>query len=510
MSNQTCGASEVGVLKKRVGMAAGALLLTMLTWSLASPLGSTHDEWFHLGSIWCANGVDGKDCTAFNEPGESGFYTGVAAIEDGSCFLDNPAEITRCKTAVASSYPANFEFYPSTYYRVMNLFVSEHPTLSVLAMRLFNGALGVLLLIGVLLLANDRLRMAWLTGYAFTLLPMTMYLTSSIQPSGWAVTGVSTSWIFLHIAITNGWSNRRNSGWAWALWAVATAMVFASRYDAFMFLLFSNFMVLLVKAQVVRRLRLSYLAGLTALAISALYLTSKVNSMVSWLFDFPLTRPEGWAKTSTWISHWLVQTIWVPVQALGIEPLGQNVTGTLSTRLPDAVWILGVALLGTVLIISLVHTSAEQLLLIAASFVLIAFVVLSFNGRLDRDLFKLSGRYVLPVFSFVIGFSVYLSKSPFQLMQIDRLRKTIIALLSIVHFLSLHSIVETNVDGQSHSVELISVKTSGWWWAGLPLGPNFIVIFGSILFTWFLINAWSSVATVQIGVLDAMKGKTND
>ena len=75
--------------RRRIVLAAGALFLTMLTWAFASPLGSTSDEWFHLGSIWCANGVDGTDCLDFNEPGENGYYNGVAAIEDGSCFLDN-------------------------------------------------------------------------------------------------------------------------------------------------------------------------------------------------------------------------------------------------------------------------------------------------------------------------------------------------------------------------------------------------------------------------------------
>jgi hypothetical protein len=491
-------------------MAAGALLLTMLTWSLASPLGSTHDEWFHLGSIWCANGVDGKDCTAFNEPGESGYYTGVAAIEDGSCFLDNPAEVSRCKTAAASSYPANFKLYPSTYYKVMNLFVSEHPTLSVLAMRLFNGMLGVLLLSSVLLLSNGRQRMAWLTGYTFTLLPMTMYLTASVHPSGWAVTGVGTSWIFLHIAITAGRSNRRKLGWAWALWAVSTAMVFASRYDAFMFLLFSNFVVLVITLNVFQRLRLRYLAGLAALAVIALYLTSRVNGMVSWIFEFPLTERVEFTKTSTWLSHWIMQTIWVPVQSLGIEDLGQGLPGQFTVRLPGAVWIIGIALLGAALLLSLHTVRSEQIAVLGGSYALLAFVILSFNGRLERDLFNLSGRYVLPIFSFIVGYSVYLSKSPFQLIQIDRLRKIIIALLSIVHFLSLYSVVETNVDGQSHSIELISIGTGGWWWTGLPLGPNFIVIFGSILFTWFLVNACSSVVAIQIGVIDNLKEKTND
>jgi hypothetical protein len=271
------------------------------------------------------------------------------------------------------------------------------------------------------------------------------------------------------------------------------AMVFASRYDAFMFLLFSNFVVLVFTYNIFRRLRLSHLSGISALAVIALYLTSRVNGMVSWIFNFPLTQPEGWTKTSTWISHWLLQTIWVPVQSLGVEPLGQAIAGTQTTRIPDAVWIVGVALLGTALVFSFIRTSREQIFLLLVSFLLIAFVVMSFNGRLDRDLFKLSGRYVLPVFSFVVGYSVFLSRSPFQLMEIKPLRNFTITALSAIHALSLHAVIETNIDGQSFSVEPIWVGADGWWWAGLPLGPNFIIIFGSFSFSWFLLKAWSII-----------------
>jgi hypothetical protein len=274
-----------------------------------------------------------------------------------------------------------------------------------------------------------------------------------------------------------------------------------------MFLLFSNFVVLLITLDVFRRLRLRYLAGTAALALIALYLTSRVNGMVSWIFNFPLTQPEGWTKTSTWISHWLLQTIWVPVQSLGVEPLGQPIAGTQPTLMPDAVWIVGVALLGAALVFSFIRTSRKQIFLLLVSFLLIAFVVMSFNGRLDRDLFKLSGRYVLPVFSFVIGYSIFLSRSPFQLMEIKPLRNFTIAALSAIHALSLHAIIETNVDGQSFSIEPIWVGADGWWWVGLPLGPNFIIIFGSFGFTWFLMKAWSIIGAY--GVDDLIIRKEN-
>ena len=156
---------------------------------------------------------------------------------------------------MAEPYPSNFGLYPSSFYRVMNLFVTSHPTLSVLAMRLVNGLIAVALFAGVLMVSKQRERLAWLTGYIFTLLPMTLYLTASIHPSGWAVTGTSTSWLFLQSAISTPREQKKKRNWSIALWVFSSLLVFASRYDAFMFVLFSNFVVLVITFKIFSRFR---------------------------------------------------------------------------------------------------------------------------------------------------------------------------------------------------------------------------------------------------------------
>jgi hypothetical protein len=91
----------------------------------------------------------------------------------------------------------------------------------------------------------------------------------------------------------------------------------------------------------------------------------------------------------------------------------------------------------------------------------------------------------------MVGHFIYLSKSPIQLMEILSLRQVSIALLSVTHFLALHSVVETYASTQSFGLLPVIIERNGWWWVGLPFGPNFIVLFGSICFTKFLITAWS-------------------
>jgi hypothetical protein len=131
------------------------------------------------------------------------------------------------------------------------------------------------------------------------------------------------------------------------------------------------------------------------------------------------------------------------------------------------------------------------------------FIIMSLNGRQERDFFNLSGRYILPLVPFIVGLCVYLSKSPVQLMELRRLRILVITLLSITHTIALHSVVETYVDGQSYAFLPITVGETGWWWIGLPLGPNFIVLLGSLCFAKFLTLLWSTVPTVQIEVVES-------
>ena len=117
---------------------------------------------------------------------------------------------------------------------------------------------------------------------------------------------------------------------------------------------------------------------------------------------------------------------------------------------------------------------------------MLTFIILSFSGRLERDFYNLSGRYIIPLVPFIVGLCIYLSKSPVQLMEIRRLRILATVLLSVTHAISLHSVVETYVDGQSFAFLPISVGESGWWWIGLPFGPNFIVLVGTLSFAKFL------------------------
>ena len=59
---------------RRIVHAAIALFVTFACWSLSNPPGATADEWFHLGSIWCAAGVNGDSCMDKYDSADVGYY----------------------------------------------------------------------------------------------------------------------------------------------------------------------------------------------------------------------------------------------------------------------------------------------------------------------------------------------------------------------------------------------------------------------------------------------------
>jgi hypothetical protein len=269
----------------------------------------------------------------------------------------------------------------------------------------------------------------------------------------------------------------------------------ASRYEAFLYFVASNLIAIAATYPPTRWLRWKIILPTTATLVLGGIAILRLNEIASWALKFPFQPQPGQNKNAEWISHWVLQLIAVPVESLGTGLIGQR-----PLIIPHVVWIVGIALLGGVLLFSFIKTSVSQLVAICGSLIMLAFIVLSFSGRLERDFFNLSGRYIIPLVPFIVGLCIYLSKSPVQLMEIRRLRILAIVLLSVTHAIALHSVVETYVDGQSFAFLPISVGESGWWWIGLPFGPNFIVLVGTLSFAKFLTLIWSTISTVQISV----------
>ena len=172
--------------------------------AVSSPPGSSPDDTFHMNSIWCSRGDDNQRC----QPG------GDAATR----LLPHQVAIPQCYVGVgtrsAACRPGDYDQamhpdtrtqtgnwnsgYPPVYYAAMSVFVLDSLDESVVAMRIANALLAVLLVAGLTWWLPRRLKSVAPLAFLATSVPLALFTLSSINPSGWAIVSGGTLWLAVY------------------------------------------------------------------------------------------------------------------------------------------------------------------------------------------------------------------------------------------------------------------------------------------------------------------------
>lgn len=221
-----------------------------LGWVLASPVGGSPDDDYHLASIWCPRPVEGS-CQTRVIDGEVNVLVPEPIANSSKCYAFKQEVSAACTLPYLdenNGYTRRYDDgnYPKGYYRFHHLFVTESVNQSILLMRTVNMLISVALLgaIGALIPAVQR------RGYALALLiawvPMGVYYVASNNPSSWALTGTVAfavgmlgalnsqgvrRWVLVALASLGGLLcifSRGDS--AFFLFVIATALVFAIQW----------------------------------------------------------------------------------------------------------------------------------------------------------------------------------------------------------------------------------------------------------------------------------------
>jgi hypothetical protein len=272
-------------------------------------------------------------------------------------------------------------------------------------------------------------------------------------------------------------------------------MCLASRYDIFGFFLVTSAIasIFAMTPEATSKHRFKLTTILLVLSSAGFFVLNQFVKNTSSLNLFR-TSPGDY-DNKTWVTAWLIRAVAIPVEILG--------TGQIAHRgivMPPIVWILGIAVVAPVLIFSLIGINLRQIGVLATSIVLLFFAVLSFNQLMYRDLEHVNGRYIIPLLPAMIGLVVHTSKSSMQFLEIREFRLVTISILGLAHSISLHTVLDVFVDGQSFSFLPLTVGDTGWWWVGLPIGPNFVWLLGSLSFIQFLRKIWSLVPYVDLSL----------
>lgn len=225
---------------RRVVVPAVAVLLAVLVgvgWALSSPLSSSPDDDYHLGSIWCPRPAQGS-CETSQVNGMPVVRV-PRAVSDTSmhCFVfsENSAGCVVGYDDDELVWSTRFDDgdYPVGYYRVHHLLVGHDVELSAVLMRVLNVLLCVALVAVLVLLApREEVPAVWLVPM-LSWTPMGLYFIASNNPTSWAVTGLFVYCAGVYLATRV--QGRRRVGLLGA--AVAGAlMCLGSRYDAAFYL----------------------------------------------------------------------------------------------------------------------------------------------------------------------------------------------------------------------------------------------------------------------------------
>jgi len=225
---------NAGVRRGRIMAVVAALawLALGLAWSLASPPGSSPDDDFHLGSIWCAWGREATGCVE-GAIGETRVDVQVPALQQAfsNCVALKPEASAACQFASQGPPPttANTGLYPPGYYSFLRLFATDNLAGSIVAMRMAVWTVCTALWAGLLLIIPNPSRYRILLAALAAFVPLGLFLSASTNPSGLVVTTIPVA--VLAVAFAGDFRRRRGAA-AVGLAAVAGVAAVVTRSDA--------------------------------------------------------------------------------------------------------------------------------------------------------------------------------------------------------------------------------------------------------------------------------------
>ncbi|MCJ7827355.1 MAG: DUF2142 domain-containing protein [Demequinaceae bacterium] len=469
------------------------------SWAVASPVGSSPDDDFHLDSIWCASAnndacLPGTDSTTRVVP---------LALLKTPCYAFHDEKSAECQVPYLESDLApdtltdrgNFQgAYPPVYYSTMSVFAGPGVESSVLIMRVLSIVLfiGLTSLLFALLPLRRRPTLIW--GWLITTVPLGLFLIASNNPSGWAVIGVGTAWIaLLGYYETSGRTRAALAG----LFLISVLMAAGSRGDSAFYVLFAIGVVLFLKYARDRAFFLASILPLAAalVALAFFVLSSQVGSGIHGFSNQVSGEPAPGAEYGRFsvLAHNLLN---LPYLLTGV--FGGWGLGWLDTAMPSIVlWGSGAAFIAVGF-----HGLAkmDRRKAVAVSGVVTLLVALPlyvlFKGN-DPVGANVQPRYLLPLIVLLGGLLVMESNG--RRIQFGRAQTTVLLVaLSVSNLVALHTNIRRYVTGSDQQGLNLNANTE-WWWS-MPLSPMMVWIAGSLAYAgtiWILVREVSSDRTLE-------------
>jgi hypothetical protein len=466
-------------------------LLTLAAWTIASPIGSSPDDNFHLPSIWCGRGAVDKQCAFSPEDGSALVPKPIQRAI--TCYAFNVTQSAACQSitrdwgkqqfATAPWNNATARIYPPGFYFVMSFFVQKDAQHSIIIMRSVNVALTIILLGGLIVLArNSAIELATLFTPLVISVPLGLFIITSNNPSSWTILGVSAYWGYLYLICTKPTGVRRGLLWLGAL--VSSLLAICSRVDGSVYILLATGVTLLMHTSSLRDLirigrqwaLVSLLIPVSALAMySFLYLGQGVKVAQS-----GLTQGETPVRTLDQLIF--NNLIYLPSLWNGV--FGSWGLGWLDTPLSPAVPITVCSIAFYLIVCGLQSADtrrATSFWIVFIALTILPLYVLTLAGHYVGE--TVQPRYILPMIYLAMGIALTRDRTAQPLSISPMTLYVLMLLLSLAHSIALHQNIRRYVTGTEVVDINLDRDSEWWWWWQTEPTPLDTWIVGSVSFT---------------------------
>jgi hypothetical protein len=455
-----------------------AMFFSLASWALASPVGASPDDDFHLASTWCGLGIREGLCEPGSQPDERRV---PQLVRDGAeCYKFKPAESAGCQEPITGDAASKLVpttrlnstgLYPPVYYAAMGVFASDDIEKSVVVMRLVSIAIFVALWTALYAFLPRRRRGTLVWSWAIAIVPLGMFLLASNNPSSWAVISGGSVWLAL-VGYFESTGKRRIALGVLAL--VAAGLGAGARADSALYAVIGTAVAVALTAQrTTAYWRLTILPALIVAGSVALYFTS--NQVASASTGLGTDTTVATADTGHLLTSNLLD---LPLLWAGV--FGSWALGWFDTPMPGGVSVVSVAVFAVVVFAALAHTTWRKLLvlaLIAGALVAIPVYILVQSSTLVGS--GVQPRYLLPLIVMFGGVALFhlREREP----QLGRVQVYIVEVaLIMANAIALHVNMRRYLTG---------VDMGGWnlnnrreWWWDLPFSPVVVWAVGALAF----------------------------
>jgi hypothetical protein len=455
--------------------------VALASWAIASPVGASPDDDYHLNSIWCGQGERAGLCESASAP-ETEKVPG--ALEQSRCYSFLSDQSASCQGAgfsgadnpLVASQRGNFDGnYPPVFYATMSVFASDNISLSVIAMRLFNAFLFVALMTAACFALPRRLRVPLVWGTAICVTPLALFLVPSTNPSSWAILSGSLVWVSLvGYFESSGW-RRITLG---ALSAVGVLIGAGARADSAIYagLAIVVAIVLTMRFSKIYLLRAILPVALLVLSVAMYFSTNQAGAAMTGLVN---GNPIEGTPESIFSRIFLnVPTLWSGI-------LGSGDLGWLDTPLPSVVGFLVLGVFGGLVFRGLRHVDWRKGVALVGTFfslwALPTYILFVTKAEVGT---QVQPRYILPILTILAGVALLSPLSArFSLSLAQRI--VLGASLAIAQSVALHYNLRRYVTG--NDIVAFNLDDGIEWWWGLPISPMGVWVLGTLAFSGLLV-----------------------